>query len=129
MKMQHELAAERDGVEDNFLVMSAHLAPTRELLVELKADEGTEEGDSMSDKATITSALTGVLTDPRQHPVPVTPEEMAREAKAAFNAGAAVMHVHFRQQAPWKGTFAVVGTAAWPPPSCRRSAMLARASF
>ena len=33
-------------------------------------------------KAIITCALTGVLTDPRQHPVPVTPEEMAREAKA-----------------------------------------------
>jgi uncharacterized protein (DUF849 family) len=35
--------------------------------------------------------------------VPVTPEEMAREAKAAFDAGAAVMHVHFRQQGPGKG--------------------------
>ncbi len=57
----------------------------------------------MSDKAVITCALTGVLTDPRQHPVPVTPEQMAREAKAAFDAGAAVMHVHFRQQAPGKG--------------------------
>ena len=51
----------------------------------------------------ITCALTGVLTDPKQHPVPVTPEEMAREAKAAFDAGAAIMHVHFRQQAPGKG--------------------------
>jgi len=57
----------------------------------------------MSDKVVITCALTGVLTDPKQHPVPVTPEEMAREAKAAFDAGAAVMHVHFRQQAPGKG--------------------------
>jgi uncharacterized protein (DUF849 family) len=57
----------------------------------------------MTDKAIITCALTGVLTDPRQHPVPVTPEEMAREAKAAFDAGAAVMHVHFRQQGPGKG--------------------------
>lgn len=54
-------------------------------------------------KAIITCALTGVLTDPKQHPVPVTPEEMAREAKAAFNAGASVMHVHFRQQEPGKG--------------------------
>ena len=52
----------------------------------------------MSDKAIITCALTGVLTDPRQHPVPVTPEEMAREARRAFDAGASVMHVHFRQQ-------------------------------
>ena len=57
----------------------------------------------MPTKAIITCALTGVLTDPRQHPVPVTPEEMAREAKAAYDAGASVMHVHFRQQAPGKG--------------------------
>jgi uncharacterized protein (DUF849 family) len=28
---------------------------------------------------------------------------MAREARAAFDAGASVMHVHFRQQAPGKG--------------------------
>lgn len=54
-------------------------------------------------KAIITCALTGVLTDPKQHPVPVTPEEMAREAKAAFDAGASVMHVHFRQQGAGKG--------------------------
>ena len=57
----------------------------------------------MTDKAIITCALTGVLTDPRQHPVPVTPEEMAREARAAFDAGAAIVHVHFRQQGPGKG--------------------------
>src|ERR1700756_5979752 len=57
----------------------------------------------MPDYAVITCALTGVLTDPRQHPVPVTPEEMAREAKRAFDAGAAIMHVHFRQQAPGMG--------------------------
>ena len=54
-------------------------------------------------KAIITCALTGVLTDPKQHPVPVTPEEMVGEAKAAFDAGAAVMHVHFRQQGVGKG--------------------------
>jgi 3-keto-5-aminohexanoate cleavage enzyme len=57
----------------------------------------------MSDKAVITCALNGVLTDPRQHNVPVTPEEMAREAKRAFDAGAAIMHIHLRQQAPGKG--------------------------
>ena len=57
----------------------------------------------MSDKAVITCALNGVLTDPKQHPVPVTPEEMAREAKSAFDAGASVMHVHLRQQAAGKG--------------------------
>jgi 3-keto-5-aminohexanoate cleavage enzyme len=57
----------------------------------------------MMSKAVITCALTGVLTDPVQHHVPVTPEEMAREARAAYDAGATVMHVHFRQQSPGKG--------------------------
>lgn len=55
------------------------------------------------DKAVITCALTGVLTDPRQHPVPVTPAEMAASAAEAFEAGAACMHVHFRQQGEGKG--------------------------
>ena len=54
-------------------------------------------------KAVVTCALTGVLTDPAQHRVPVTPEQMAREARAAYDAGASVMHVHFRQQAPGQG--------------------------
>ena len=55
------------------------------------------------DKAIITCALTGVLTNPAQHPVPVTVEEMATSAKDAYNAGAAVMHVHFRRQEPGQG--------------------------
>ncbi|MGB3864407.1 MAG: 3-keto-5-aminohexanoate cleavage protein [Xanthobacteraceae bacterium] len=57
----------------------------------------------MGDKVVITCALNGVLTDPKQHHVPVTPEEMAREAKAAYDAGASVMHIHLRQQGPGKG--------------------------
>jgi uncharacterized protein (DUF849 family) len=55
------------------------------------------------EKAILTCALTGVLTDPRQHPVPVTPQQMAAEARDAFNAGAAIMHVHLRQQGEGKG--------------------------
>ena len=55
------------------------------------------------DKAILTCALTGVLTDPKQHPVPVTPEQMAAEARDAFNAGASIMHVHLRNQAPGMG--------------------------
>jgi uncharacterized protein (DUF849 family) len=50
------------------------------------------------EKAILTCALTGVLTDPKQHPVPVTPAQMAAEAKAAFDAGASIMHVHIRRQ-------------------------------
>lgn len=52
----------------------------------------------MHQKAIITCALTGVLTDPVQHHVPVTPQEMADAAEQAFNAGATVVHCHFRNQ-------------------------------
>jgi uncharacterized protein (DUF849 family) len=55
------------------------------------------------DKAILTCALTGVLTDPKQHPVPVTPAQMAAEARDAFNAGASIMHVHLRAQEPGYG--------------------------
>ena len=51
-----------------------------------------------ADKAILTCALTGVLTNPRQTPVPVTPAQMAAEARDAFNAGASIMHVHLRMQ-------------------------------
>ncbi len=67
----------------------------------------------MSDTAIITCALTGVLTNPEQHPVPVTPEQMATEAKRAFDAGATIMHVHYRQQEPGKGHL-----PTWDPAIC-----------
>ena len=57
----------------------------------------------MSDEVVVTCALTGVLTDPERHRVPVTPAEMAAEAKAAYDAGASVMHCHFRDQRPGLG--------------------------
>jgi uncharacterized protein (DUF849 family) len=55
------------------------------------------------DKAVLTCALTGVLTDPKQHPVPVTPRQMAAASREAFNAGASIMHVHLRRQEPGMG--------------------------
>jgi uncharacterized protein (DUF849 family) len=64
----------------------------------------------MMDKAILTCALTGVLTDPKQHPVPVTAQEMAAAAREAYNAGASIMHVHLRQQAPGMGRF-----PSWDP--------------
>lgn len=54
-------------------------------------------------KAIITCALNGVLTNPKQHNVPVTPEEMAAEARRAYDAGASVMHIHLRRQEPDQG--------------------------
>ena len=54
-------------------------------------------------EAILTCALTGVLTDPAQHPVPVTAAQMAAEARDAFNAGASIMHVHIRRQEQGQG--------------------------
>ena len=54
-------------------------------------------------KAVITCAVTGVLTDPQKHPVPVSVEEMAASCKEAYDAGASIMHVHFRNQTPKMG--------------------------
>jgi len=55
------------------------------------------------DDAILTCALTGVLTDPARHPLPVTPAQMAAQARDAFNAGASIMHVHLRRQEPGQG--------------------------
>ncbi|RLB13155.1 MAG: 3-keto-5-aminohexanoate cleavage protein [Deltaproteobacteria bacterium] len=57
----------------------------------------------MESKTVITCALTGVLTDPAVHHVPVTPEEMAEHAAQAFNAGATIVHCHFRNPAKGRG--------------------------
>ncbi|HEX9576541.1 MAG TPA: 3-keto-5-aminohexanoate cleavage protein [Myxococcales bacterium] len=51
----------------------------------------------MSDKAIVTCALTGVLANRDQCPwVPYTPVEIAAEAQRAYEAGAAVVHIHAR---------------------------------
>ena len=58
------------------------------------------------DKVVVTCAVTGVLTDPTRFNVPVTPEEMAEATRQAFDAGATVVHAHFRCQDE--------GLGAWP---------------
>lgn len=69
----------------------------------------------MSDRPCIvTAALTGVLTDPQRFPVPVTPAEMASAAKEAQDAGATVVHIHFRNQQPGMGRF-----PTWEPSVCK----------
>jgi 3-keto-5-aminohexanoate cleavage enzyme len=51
----------------------------------------------MSEKVVITCALTGVLAKREQCPwVPYTPAEIAEEARRAWEAGAAVVHIHAR---------------------------------
>lgn len=54
----------------------------------------------MSDKAILTCALTGVLTDPTKFDVPVTPEQMADAAQQVWDEGAVIVHCHFRDQTP-----------------------------
>ena len=45
----------------------------------------------------ITAALAGSMTMKEHNPVvPYTPEEFVREAKQAEDAGAAIVHIHFR---------------------------------
>ncbi len=51
----------------------------------------------MQDKVIVTCALTGVLATREQCPwVPYTPAEIAEEARRAYEAGAAVVHIHAR---------------------------------
>jgi 3-keto-5-aminohexanoate cleavage enzyme len=48
-------------------------------------------------KAVLTAALTGPIATKADNPnLPTTPEEIARDARAAYEAGAAVVHVHLR---------------------------------
>ena len=51
----------------------------------------------MSDKVIITCAVTGSIHTPTMSPnLPVTPEEIAAQAIAAAEAGAAILHLHAR---------------------------------
>jgi 3-keto-5-aminohexanoate cleavage enzyme len=59
----------------------------------------------MADKIVITAALSGSVTMQEHNPaVPYTPEEFVREAKQAEDAGAAVVHIHFRDPATGQPT-------------------------
>lgn len=52
---------------------------------------------TQDDKVVITCALTGVLANRKQCPaIPYTPVEIAEEARRAYDAGAAVVHIHAR---------------------------------
>ena len=57
----------------------------------------------MTEKAVLSCALTGVLTNPDMGNIPVTPEEMADAAQQAWDQGATIVHCHFRDQRPKLG--------------------------
>jgi uncharacterized protein (DUF849 family) len=51
----------------------------------------------LGDKVILSCALTGAVTSKRHCPaIPYTPVEIAEEAKRAYDAGAAIVHVHAR---------------------------------
>ena len=53
---------------------------------------------SLDDKVVITAALTGVAANRNQCKwIPYTPQEIADEALACYNAGASVVHIHARE--------------------------------
>jgi uncharacterized protein (DUF849 family) len=53
---------------------------------------------AIEDKAVITAALTGVAANRNQCKwIPYTPQEIAEEALACYNAGASVVHIHARE--------------------------------
>jgi uncharacterized protein (DUF849 family) len=59
----------------------------------------------MSDKVIITCAVTGSIHTPTMSPnLPVTPEEIAEQAIAAADAGAAILHLHARDPASGRPT-------------------------
>ncbi|HEY4243672.1 MAG TPA: 3-keto-5-aminohexanoate cleavage protein [Kofleriaceae bacterium] len=67
----------------------------------------------MSDKVILSCALTGAVTTKAHCPaIPYTPVEIAEEAKRAYDAGAAVVHIHARNDdgsPTWsKDTFAAI---------------------
>ena len=67
---------------------------------ESDAREKTDERDRRTrdpDLCVVTCALTGVLANRKQCPaIPYTPVEIAEEARRAYDAGAAVVHIHAR---------------------------------
>ncbi|HSW35707.1 MAG TPA: 3-keto-5-aminohexanoate cleavage protein [Candidatus Limnocylindrales bacterium] len=53
---------------------------------------------SLDDKVVVTCALTGAIANKVQCPhIPYTPEEIGEEARRAYEAGAAVVHIHARE--------------------------------
>jgi len=51
----------------------------------------------MKDKFIVSAALTGAIHTPTMSPhLPITPDELAEDARRAYEAGAAVVHVHAR---------------------------------
>ena len=58
------------------------------------------------DKVIISAAITGAVHTPSMSPyLPITPEQLADEAVAACEAGAAIVHIHVRDPATGKPSY------------------------
>ena len=52
---------------------------------------------NQSKKVIISAAITGAVHTPSMSPyIPITPQQLADEAVAAYEAGAAIVHIHVR---------------------------------
>lgn len=72
------------------------------------------------DKLIITAAICGAEVTKDQNPnVPYTVEEIVREAKSAYDAGAAVVHVHVREETAPRRKAANASAFAWTPSKLR----------
>ena len=125
MKMQHEISAEREGTIARILVNPGDQVATRQLLAELVPEEAQGD-DVMSDKAVITCALTGVLTDPKRHPVPVTPKRWRVRRRLRSTPALRSCTCISVNRRRGRGTCRP-GSRSLPRPLCRRSGMRARA--
>jgi len=65
---------------------------------------GGQSEMSLNNKVIITAALTGAMTPKELNPsIPMTPEEIAEDAYQCWKAGAAIVHLHMRDE-EGKGT-------------------------
>src|SRR5204862_4873519 len=63
----------------------------------LDAVPATVSAVSAADKVIVSCALTGAVTTKKHCPaIPYTPVEIAEEARRAYEAGAAIVHIHAR---------------------------------
>lgn len=68
------------------------------------------------EKLIITAAICGAeVTKAQNEAVPYTVEEMVREAKSAYEAGAAILHIHVREDMALPPRAASVSRSSWTP--------------
>lgn len=68
------------------------------------------------EKLIITAAICGAeVTKAQNEAVPYTVEEMVREAKSAYDAGAAILHIHVREETAPPPRAVTASRSSWTP--------------